>query len=98
MSGFGAGCPGVCVSTFLFAYSHSPMSSISSSLSAVPQSLLFLLASWPLSLEALLPWQVSHGDLLLLGVGDLSSLLIQCTLATAWATNFTREKIWGLGM
>lgn len=91
MSGFGAGCPGVYVSTFLFAYSHSPMSSISSSLSAVPQPLLFLLVSWPLSLEALLSWQVSHSDLL--GVGDLSSLLIQCTLATACATNFTKENL-----
>lgn len=57
------------MSTFLFAYSQSPMSSIPSSLSVVPGSLLFLLASWPLSQEALGPWQVSRGDLLLLPGG-----------------------------
>lgn len=81
------------VSTFLFAFSQSPMSSIPSSLSVAPGPLLFLLASWPLSQEAVVPWQVSRGDLLLLP-GEIQS---SDTMDTSHSLGY-REKRWGLGM
>lgn len=60
-----------------------------------PRALPFLLASWPRSQEALVPWWVSLGDLLLLG-----SLESSDTMDTSHSLGYKlhRVKSWGLGM